>query len=87
MSGACSTHGLDKYIFTRKFEGKSPFGRSRSKWDKRIKIGINKIGWESLNWIHLARNGDQWRDLVAAVMNFTVPQKACNFLTSQAYFS
>jgi hypothetical protein len=41
-----------------------------------------EIGWEVVDWIHLAQDMDQWRGVVNTVMNFQVPQKVGNFLTS-----
>jgi hypothetical protein len=29
--------------------------------------------WDGMDWIDLARDRDQWRDLVNAVMNLRVP--------------
>jgi len=36
-------------------------------------MDLREIGWEDVNWIHLAEDRDQWLDLVNMVMNFDVP--------------
>jgi hypothetical protein len=41
---------------------------TRHKWDG-IKTGLEGISSESVSWIHLARNRDQWQALVNTVMN------------------
>jgi hypothetical protein len=33
---------------------------------------IREIGWEVVNWIHLAQDGDLWWILVNTVMNLRV---------------
>jgi hypothetical protein len=38
-----------------------------------IKMHLREIGWDDIDWIDLAQNGDQWRALVNAVMNLRVP--------------
>jgi hypothetical protein len=38
-----------------------------------IKIDLREIRWEGRDWIDLAQDRDQWRDLVNAVMNLQVP--------------
>jgi hypothetical protein len=38
-----------------------------------IKMDVNEIGWDGMDWIDLAQDRDQWRALVNAVMNFLVP--------------
>jgi hypothetical protein len=32
-----------------------------------------ELGWEGVDWIHLAQDRDQWRNLVKTVMNLPVP--------------
>jgi hypothetical protein len=49
-----------------------------------IKIGLKEIGWEIVDWIHLAQNMNQWRAVVTTVVNPRVPQNAMKFLTSSA---
>jgi hypothetical protein len=34
--------------------GKRPLGRPRSRWEDNIKMDLNKIGWEGMEWINLA---------------------------------
>jgi hypothetical protein len=36
-------------------------------------VDVREIGWEDVNWIHLAQDRDQWRALVNAVMNLPFP--------------
>jgi hypothetical protein len=37
------------------------------------RIDVREIGWEAVDWIHLAQDRDQWRTLVNTVMNILVP--------------
>jgi hypothetical protein len=48
-------------------EGKRPLERRR--WADNIRMDLKEIGWQDVDWIHLARVRDQWRDLVNKVMN------------------
>jgi hypothetical protein len=41
-------------------EGKRPLTRSRHKWDN-IKMDIKEIGWERVDWGHLAQDRDSGR--------------------------
>jgi len=61
---------------------KKPLGRPRHRWEDNIRMNLTEIVWESVDWIHLAQDMDQWQDLVNMVMNLQVPQKVENFLTS-----
>jgi hypothetical protein len=56
--------------------------RPRRRWEDNIRMDLREIGWEGVDWIHLAQDRDQWWALVNTVMNFGVPEKARNFLTS-----
>jgi hypothetical protein len=53
-------------------EGKRPLGRPRRRWADNIKIDLREIGWDGGDWIYLARDRDQWRALVRAVMKLRV---------------
>jgi hypothetical protein len=43
---------------------------------------LREIGWDGMDWIDLAEDGDQWRALVNMVMNLRVPYNARKFLSS-----
>jgi hypothetical protein len=36
-------------------------------------MDLKEAGWDGMDWIDLAQNRDQWRDLVNTVMNLRVP--------------
>jgi hypothetical protein len=58
MGGVCNMHGRDKKctkIFIGRHEEKRPLERPRRRWEDNIKMDIKEIGWEGVNWIHLAR--------------------------------
>ena len=54
-------------------EGKIPLGRPRHRWEDNIKMVLQEVGCMVMDWIELAEDGDRWRTLVTAVMNFGVP--------------
>jgi hypothetical protein len=54
-------------------EGKRPLGRPRRQWVDNIKMDLREIGWDGIDWIDLAKDRDQWRELVNTVMNLRVP--------------
>ena len=54
-------------------EGKRPLLRPRRRWEDNIKMDVQEVGCEGVEWIDLARDRDRWRALVNAVMNLRVP--------------
>jgi hypothetical protein len=54
-------------------EGKTPLERPRRRWEDNIKIDIQEIGCDGMDWIELAQDRDRWWALVIAVMNLRVP--------------
>jgi len=36
-------------------------------------MDLREIGWEGINWIHVAQHMDQWRAFVNMVMNVRFP--------------
>jgi hypothetical protein len=59
-------------ISVGKPEGKRLLGRTRYRW-KDVKIEFREIGWEGVDWIHLAHDRDQWGAVVNTVINFRIP--------------
>jgi hypothetical protein len=53
-------------------EVKRSFGRPRPRWEDNIKVDLQKVGCESMDWIDLAQDRDIWRVGVNAVMNVRV---------------
>jgi hypothetical protein len=60
-------------VLVGKLEGKRPIGRPRHRWEYNIKMDLQEVGFEDMDWIELSQDKDRWRALVNAVMNFRVP--------------
>jgi hypothetical protein len=56
-----------------KTEGKRLLGSPSRRWENNIKMDIQEVGCESIEWNDLAQDRERWRALVSAVMNFRVP--------------
>jgi hypothetical protein len=55
-------------------EGKRPLGRPGRRWEHNIKINLQEVGWEGIEWIELAQDRERRRRaLVNAAMSFRVP--------------
>jgi hypothetical protein len=67
--------------FGGKPEGKRPLGRPGRRWEDNIKMDLRYIEWSDMDWINLAQDKDQKRDLVKMVMNLRVPQNIGEFLS------
>jgi len=60
-------------ILVGKPEGKKPHGRPRRRWENNIKMALQEVGCEGMDWINLTQDRDRWRALVNAVRNLRVP--------------
>jgi hypothetical protein len=56
-----------------KSEWKIPIGRHALRYEANIKLDIKEIGFEGVNWIHLAQDRNQWWVVVNTVMNHRIP--------------
>ena len=54
-------------------EGKRPLGRHRRRWEDNIKMDLQEVGCEGMDWIEVTQDRDRWRALVSTVMNLRVP--------------
>jgi len=61
-------------VLVGKPEGKRPLGRPRRRWEGNIKMDLQEVGCEGMDWIELAQDRDRWRVLVnAVIMKHRVP--------------
>jgi len=60
-------------VLLGKPEGKRRLGRPRRRWVDNIRLDLQEVGCEYMDWIGLAHDRDRWRTLVSAVMNLRVP--------------
>jgi len=60
-------------VLVEKQEGKRQLERPRRRWVVNIRMDLQEVGCEYMDWIGLAQDRDRWRTLVSAVMNLRVP--------------
>jgi hypothetical protein len=51
---------------------KGPLGRPRQRWGDS-QMDLEEIGWEGIDWIHLALDRGKWWALVNMLMNLWGP--------------
>ena len=64
LGRTCVTHdGERKFIngMVRKPEEKRPLGNPRRRSEYNIKMILELVGWDSMDWTHVAQNKDKWR--------------------------
>jgi hypothetical protein len=71
---------INAYILDGKPQGKRPLRRPRRRWEGNIKTDLTEMGYEDVDWIHLAQDRAPWRALVNTVINLLVPYKCGQFL-------
>jgi hypothetical protein len=59
-------------VLVGKTEGKRPLERPRRRWENNIKMYLQEVGCEVMDWIELDQDRDRRRVLVNAVMNLRV---------------
>jgi glycine cleavage system protein P-like pyridoxal-binding family len=52
---------------------RKPRRRGRCRWEHNIRMNLREIGWEGVDWIHMAQDREQCQALVNIVMNLQVP--------------
>jgi hypothetical protein len=60
-------------VLVGKPDGRRPLGRPRRRWEDNIRMDLQEVGCECVDWMELAQDRDRWRALVSAVMNLRVP--------------
>jgi hypothetical protein len=51
-------------VLLGKPEGKRPLARSRCRWEDNIKMNLQEVGCEYMDWIDLTQDRYRWRALV-----------------------
>jgi hypothetical protein len=59
-------------VLVGKPQGKTPFGRSRCRWEEKMKKEKKKVRCWNIDRIEQTQDRDRWRALVNAVMNLPV---------------
>jgi hypothetical protein len=64
---------MNKKKLVGKPEGTRPLERQRLRWEDNIRTDLRDMGWECVDWMHLALERDQGGALMNTIMNFPVP--------------
>jgi len=60
-------------ILVGKLEEKRVLRRPMLRWEDNIRMDLREIGWEVVDWMHLAHDRDQEWALVNTGMNLRIP--------------
>ena len=77
MGGACSIYG-GEWRCIQGFGGvtwrkETTWKMQAYRWEDNIKMYLQEVVCEGIDWIDMAENRDSWRGLVNVVMNLWVP--------------
>jgi hypothetical protein len=53
-------------------DGKRPLERRKHRWEDNIKMDLQQMRMEGMDWIDLAEGRDRWWALLNALTNFSV---------------
>jgi hypothetical protein len=71
---ACMGQMRNAYkILVGKPEEKRPLGRPWHRLEDNIKMDLREMGFEGVDWIHMAHDRDWWWALVNMALNLPVP--------------
>jgi hypothetical protein len=59
-------------ILVGKPDRNRPFKRCGHRWEDN-RMGLEEMGWEGVDIMHLAQDSDQWWALVNMVINLQIP--------------
>jgi hypothetical protein len=60
--------------------------KSCNPFQDNLKMNLQDVGWEDMDWIHLGQHRDGWWTLINAVMKLRVPKNAEKLLNSEEGF-
>jgi len=60
-------------VFERKSEGKRSLGRPRRRWRITVKLFLQELGLEGVDWTALAHDKERWRAVVNVAIELRVP--------------
>jgi hypothetical protein len=58
--------------YTEFWWGKRLLGRPRPSWYDNVKMHLQEVGFEDMDWIELAQDKERWWVLMNSVMNLGV---------------
>jgi hypothetical protein len=67
-------------ILVGKPEGKRPLGRRSRRWVNNTMMDLRDTCWGGMDWVDIAQDRGQWRNLVKAILNLRVPYNFGKFL-------
>jgi hypothetical protein len=59
-------------VLVEKPEGKRSHGRGGNRLEDNIKMDLQEVGCECMDWIELTQDRERWRENANAVMNLRV---------------